>query len=177
MSSLHFQASSAVPPSAWVSQGHDPDFRPPVDDENLLRGGPSSLGFVAMLAAFRASGGTAPSAEVARLLRERPRGAKLNFLSLIASGEAFCFEWRGLQWVPMFQFNPFDLSLTHASQQVRAALDPDLDGWAVAAWFARPHAWLYGVRPVDLIGRNLTSVLQAARRDRHEMVPSQGELL
>ena len=177
MSSLHFQAGTAVQPEVWATQGQGLDFRPVVDDEPFLLGGPSSEGFVALLSAFRASGGTAPSAEVAHLLKERPRGASINFLSLIASGQAFCFEWRGLQWVPMFQFNSFDLSLTQASQQVRAALDPDLDGWGVATWFARPHAWLYGVRPVDLIGRNLTSVLQAARRDRHEIRPSQGDLL
>ncbi len=177
MSSLHFQAGIAVQPDVWATHGQKLDFRPPVDDDHSLFGGPSSQGFVALLSAFRSSGGTAPSAEVARLLKERPRGAKINFLSLIASGQAFCFEWRGLQWVPMFQFNSFDLSLTQASQQVRAELDPDLDGWGVAAWFARPHAWLYSVRPVDLIGRNLTAVLQAARRERHEMLPSQGELL
>ena len=112
-----------------------------------------------------------------RLLKERPRGASINFLSLIASGEAFCFKWRDLYWVPMFQFNSFDLSLTQASKRVRAELSPDLDAWGVAAWFARPNDGLNGVRPVDLIGKNLTPVLQAARQDRDVMVPAQAELL
>ena len=177
MSSLHLRAGTAAPPHEWALHAHDLDAPEQADDETLLRGAPSSAGFVALLAAFRATGGTAPSAEVARLLNGRPRGASVNFLSLIASGEAFCFEWRGLQWVPMFQFNAFDLSLTHESQQVRAELSTSLEGWGVAAWFARPLAWLYGVRPVDLIGINVTSVVQAARRDREAMLPSQGVLL
>jgi len=177
MNSLHFQPGRAMRAGVGTPQKPPLDFRPSTDDEILLLGGPSSEGFVALLSAFRASGGTAPSAEVARLLKQRPHGASINSLNLIASGPAFCFEWRGLQWMPMFQFNALDLALTLASQQVRAELDAALDSWAVAAWFARPHAWLYGLRPVDLIDSNLTAVLQAAHRDRSESSPLQGELL
>ncbi len=85
---------------------------------------------------------------------------------LIVSGHVFSFAWHDTYWVPMFQFDPQDLSLRPATRQVLAELANDLDGWSIAGWFAASNPWLSQRRPVDLLDIDLPAVLQAARADR-----------
>jgi hypothetical protein len=125
-------------------------------------GEPDSRGFIALLAAFRATGGTAPAEIVDRLLQARPTGRAVSLAQLIDTGEAFGFEWRRTVWIPMFQFNPDDLSVKADAQDVRAALPSQWSGWSLASWFAAPNARLDGRNPVDMLGRHLHDVLLAA---------------
>lgn len=55
---------------------------------------PSGRGFIALLEAFRATGGTAPSEVVRRLLEERKAGTAVSLAKLIYTGQVFWFEWR-----------------------------------------------------------------------------------
>ena len=127
---------------------------------------PSSCGFAALLAAFHATGGTAKGDDLARLMADHGTGDFVGLARLIAAGDVFGFEWRGTLWIPMFQFEPRDLSINPASRAVLAELGSAFDGWARAAWFAQPNCWLQHRTPVDLLGTELSEVLGAARTDR-----------
>ncbi|MEP7298320.1 MAG: hypothetical protein ABI702_19220 [Burkholderiales bacterium] len=128
--------------------------------------GSSSARFIAMLAAYRATGGTARGDDLARLLEDRHCGDFVTLARLIVAREVFGFAWRNTFWVPMFQFEMHDLSIKPATRHVLAELAPAFDGWDVASWFTRPNGWLDDRPPVDLIGSNLAAVLGAARADR-----------
>jgi len=125
---------------------------------------PGGRGFIALLEAFRASGGTAPGEIVGRLLEAHQVGDAVSLARLVHSGAVFGFEWRGSLWIPMFQFDAHDLSVRRGPQRVRAALPESCQGWALAAWFATPNAWLQGHLPVDGLASDLRAVLGAAAR-------------
>lgn len=124
---------------------------------------PSGAGFMALLEAFRATGGTVPGHIVARLLGEHRVGDAVSLARLVFTGEMFGFGWRGSLWVPMFQFDPGDLSVRPGPQQVRAELPQDWPGWALASWFAAPNAHLGGRRPTDSLESDLVGAVRAAR--------------
>ncbi|WP_348009647.1 antitoxin Xre/MbcA/ParS toxin-binding domain-containing protein [Roseateles sp.] len=124
---------------------------------------PSGHGFVSLLEAFRDSGGTAPSDIVGRLLLDHQAGAAVSLAKLIHSGQVFGFEWRASLWIPMFQFDPKDLSIAAQPQAVRAQLPELWSGWRVAQWFAGPNSRLGGQRPVDLLSSDAAAVLVAAQ--------------
>jgi hypothetical protein len=79
----------------------------------------------------------------------------------------FSFEWRGIQWLPMFQFDPAELRPRQGPQRVRAALPAAWHGWARARWFAASNTALGGRRPADLLDTvfeaDLSAVVSAAR--------------
>jgi hypothetical protein len=124
---------------------------------------PSGRGFVALLEAFRATGGTAPGEIVGRLLEEHQDGRVVSLAKLIYTGQAFGFEWRNSLWIPMFQFDANDLALKASAQSVRAELPSLWSGWNVATWFATPNARLDGRNPVDRLDSDLKAVVQAAQ--------------
>jgi hypothetical protein len=124
---------------------------------------PSGPGFIALLEAFRATGGTVPGEIVARLLQEYQAGTAVSLARLVHSGKVFGFEWRGSVWIPMFQFDADDLRLNADAQRVRAELPPTWSGWRLACWFAGPSAWLEGRCPVDLLHSHPAAVLLAAQ--------------
>jgi len=124
---------------------------------------PTGSGFIAMLEAFRPTGGTAPGEIVARLLEEHQPGIAVSLAKLIYTGQVFGFEWRANLWIPMFQFDADDLKLKTGPQQVRAELPPLWSGWMRAAWFASPNDWLDGCIPADELDSDLGAVLWAAK--------------
>jgi len=123
----------------------------------------SGRGFIALLEAFRATGGAAPGEIVGRLLDEHQVGQAVSLAKLIDTGQAFGFEWRASLWIPMFQFEAADLSLKLSAQQVRAELPSLWSGWTVASWFATALAQLGGRCPADLLDADLDAVMRAAR--------------
>lgn len=127
---------------------------------------PSDRDFVAMRAAYRATGGVARGDDLARLLEDRGLDGRASLPGLVDGGALFGFEWRRYFWIPMFQFELHDLSIKTAPQQVLAELAAEFDGWNLAAWFAQPNSWLRERRPVDVLDSNLPAVLGAARADR-----------
>lgn len=123
-------------------------------------------GFTAMIEAYKGCGGMTRADELALLLEERNKG---NFVSLarrLVSRDVFSFEWQNHFWVPMFQFNPQDLSVKQEVRRVVHELHAVLDSWTLAMWFTERNAWLNGKRPVDLVDRQFSEVLGAARADR-----------
>jgi len=127
---------------------------------------PNAEGFVAMLGDFRRSGGIERAADVAWLLDEQPGAVHGRLTSLLGSGVIFGFTWRDTLWVPMFQFDPRDMSVRTRAQQVRLALGAEFDPWSLSTWFAQSNEHLTYQRPVDLIDMNLPAVLHAAHADR-----------
>jgi Protein of unknown function (DUF2384) len=124
---------------------------------------PSGRGFIALLEAFRATGGTAPGAIMGRLLEDHQVGNAVSLAKLIFTGQLFGFEWRAGLWVPMFQFDVDDLALKAAPQRVRAALPSGWSSWTLASWFAAPSAQLDGRSPVDMLDADFDAVLRAAQ--------------
>jgi Protein of unknown function (DUF2384) len=124
---------------------------------------PSSRGFMALLEAFRTTGGTAPGAIVGRLLEEHQAGNAVSLAKLVYTGRAFGFGWRANLWIPMFQFDANDLVLKAGVQGVRAELPSLWSGWHVARWFAQPNVRLDGHSPADRLDSHLDAVMQAAR--------------
>lgn len=123
---------------------------------------PSGPGFIALLEAFRATGGTAPGEVLGRLLEDHCAGSAVSLAKLVHTGQVFGLEWRNSLWIPMFQFDPDDLSLRASAQQVRALLPQLWSGWCLAAWFARANRLLGGASPVDRLDADLSAVIDAA---------------
>jgi hypothetical protein len=124
---------------------------------------PGARQFIALLEAFRATGGTVAAEIVGRMLEERRAGNAPGLAHLVSSNQVFGFEWRDRLWIPMFQFDADDLTLRPGPLQVRAELPALWLGWTLASWFASPNAWLNGCPPVDLLDSNVAAVAAAAR--------------
>ena len=124
---------------------------------------PCGRSFIGLLAAFRATGGTAPGAIVGQLLEEHQVGSAVSLAKLIYTGQAFGFEWRDSLWLPMFQFDANDLGLKPCVQRVRAELPLLWSGWALAWWFAGSNARLDGRSPADVIDSDPNAVIWTAQ--------------
>ena len=147
--------STGVPPrpASTAERARDDDIDPT----------PSSRGFIAMLEAYRATGGLAPGNFLCQSLQENQRGDLGHLARLIVDRRIFVLDWRGDSWIPMFQFDDHDLSCRPGPALVRAELEGLACGWAIAAWFAEPNPLLEGRRPVNLVAADLPHVLHAAR--------------
>lgn len=128
---------------------------------------PGDRGFIALCAAYRASGGMARSTDVAHCLAGRGQGDSRSLEALIASGQVFSLEWRQARWLPMFQFQPQQPDVHQTIGLLLAELSPVMDGWQLAAWFVQANTWLAESRPLDLLASHAALVLAAARADRY----------
>jgi len=124
---------------------------------------PNAHDFIALLEAFRATGGAAPGDIMGSLLEEHQVGNVVSLAKLIYTGQVFGFEWSASLWIPMFQFDADDLALKAGAQRVRAELPSLWSGWNLASWFAAPNAQLDGRSPADMLDPDLDAVLQSAR--------------
>jgi hypothetical protein len=165
------QTSTARTPAGWqhLTFGADTDRLPgeaslALDDSIVDL--PSLSAFEALLETYRATGGTASGDDLARVLDDLGLGDFIGLARLISMNAVFGFEWGGTLWVPMFQFEPRDLSVRPETALVLDELGSGFDGWARAAWFAKPNCWLTDRRPVDMLETDLPEVLSAARIDR-----------
>jgi hypothetical protein len=120
-------------------------------------------GLIALLEAFRATGGAATAEIVGRLLEEHQAGDAVSLAKLICTRQVFGFEWRASLWIPLFQFTVGKLSLKHSAQCVRAALPSLWSGWTLATWFTQPNARLNGRCAVDALDADPEAVIRAAR--------------
>jgi hypothetical protein len=125
---------------------------------------PSGRGFIALLEAFRATGGTVRAEIVGQLLQHHQAGDTVSLAKLINGEQVFGFPWRTSLWIPMFQFDVDDLSLRTGVQRVRAKLPPLWSAWTLASWFAAPNECLHGRSAVDMIDLDLDAVIRAACR-------------
>ena len=123
---------------------------------------PDGSQFIALLQAFRSTGGTTTEKVVSGLLSEHRYAGNDSLNSLIGAGQVFGFVWRRDLWIPMFQFDTDLLSIKPAVQEVRASLPASWSGWTTASWFAHPQDALCGGRPVDLLDDDLEALIAAA---------------
>lgn len=125
-----------------------------------------SQGFDKLVGAYQTSGGTARADHLALLMEHKNKGNFASVAKRIVSRDIFSYEWQNHFWVPMFQFNPHDLSPKQEVRRVVHELSAVLDNWTLALWFTQPNAWLNGQRPVDRVDSHFSDVLNAARADR-----------
>ncbi len=133
---------------------------------SILDSLPSSKGFVSMLLAYRPSGGTLSSQELAPLLAYCHASESVSLARLIAERRIFGFAWRGTFWIPMFQFELRNLRIRSELSLVMLELAKSFDEWSIATWFTYPNIWLNNERPIDLLDSDFAAVHDAARTDR-----------
>ena len=125
-----------------------------------------NLDFIAMLNAYRPSGGLARANEVAARLRPRG-GTSVNALAQwIVTRQVISFEWQGKIWLPLFQFNAEDMARQPGLNTVLSELVLVYDDWHIAKWFSLPNPWLADCTPADTLASNAPEVLNAARAER-----------
>ena len=122
--------------------------------------------FVAMLNAYRGSGGLTRDGELLALSGHRCGLHADTLASWIAEREVIGFYWQSRTWLPTFQFNLSDMSRPLALKPILLELISVHDAWELAKWFAQPNAWLADRLPADTLANDPSAVLQAARAER-----------
>ena len=121
---------------------------------------------MAMVQAFRATGGVVCGDELAYLLRRRSRQPISIVARWIVSRQVVSFEWQSQTMLPLFQFDSSDMALRPCVAEIVRELVNTYDDWDAAWWFASPNAWLDGSMPVERVDQGANEVLDAARADR-----------
>ena len=121
--------------------------------------------FIALLEGYRCSGGLARGQEVFALARRCQPGMVEPLAHWIVNAEVICFGWQSKMWLPLFQFNSFDMTPQPGLNQAMAALRPAYDTWELAQWFVQANPWLAGQAPADTLLADPAAVLHAARAD------------
>ena len=126
----------------------------------------SDAAFVALLDAYRASGGLAPAEEL--LLGRRQRnGPDVSMLARwIVARQVISFGWQARTWLPLFQFNPTDMTPRRELVPVLAELSAVYDECELATWFVAPNVSLGGRIPVQAFLTDTAGVTRAAHIDR-----------
>jgi hypothetical protein len=123
--------------------------------------------FVALLDAFRPTGGLLRGDMLAEQLAQRDREDYLRLARKIASREMLSFRWNASVWLPAFQFkSPAALEVHDEVTAVLNELVGAMEGWEVAQWFVAPNLWLGGALPLSIVRTHATDVRDAARADR-----------
>ena len=128
---------------------------------------PTPVGFVALISAFRPSGGTARGDDLSHHLDAEAPGSLTQLARQIASGNILNFQWRQSFWVPLFQFEPGTCEVRACVSRVMQELKDAFDSWETAVWFVQPHPLLGGARPLALLDSQPQRVVNAARNDRY----------
>jgi hypothetical protein len=123
--------------------------------------------FVALLDAFRHSGGLARTPEVAARFKNRANCSICPLAGWLVNRQVICIEWQGTLWLPLFQFDEPGLTLKAGLAGALAELIKYHDDWAVASWFAQPNPWLDHGTPADSLATKAPLVLTAARWQRN----------
>jgi len=122
--------------------------------------------FVAMLQAFRPSGGLVPLTEVVQWFEAHkgPSGAELQ--GWISRRMVLCLHWQAQLWLPWFQFNRASCTPHVQLRTVLGELNAVHAPWEACRWFTQPNPWLGHRPPVDRLLHDLSGVLDAAHADR-----------
>lgn len=123
----------------------------------------SDVEFLAALDAYRASGGLLPAEELLVLYRRQGGHELATLARWIVARQVVSFTWQARTWLPMFQFNPDDMTPRSELAPLLAELSAVFDDWEAARWFATPHPWLAGHAPVARVATDLPAVRMAAR--------------
>lgn len=85
-------------------------------------------------------------------------------------GRAFAVTLHDTLYYPGFQFDENGRPLPVIGQTLDALGSRELGEWELALWFATRNGWLGDRRPVDLLADDPAAVVEAARRERRELV-------
>lgn len=121
--------------------------------------------FIALLEGYRCSGGLARGQEVFALAQRCQPSKVQPLANWIVNAEVICFDWQSKMWLPLFQFDSFDMTPQPGLDQVLAALRPAYDSWQLARWFVQANPWLAWQTPADTLLPDLAAVLHAAHTD------------
>jgi hypothetical protein len=122
--------------------------------------------FIAMLDAFRRSGGMAQAYEVVALFLARGESDITSLAQWILHRKVISIEWESKLWLPLFQFDPLDMQPQPGLAPVLSELNPVYTAWDLANWFSRPHPWLNEGTPADTLKTDAMAVVKAAQFDR-----------
>jgi hypothetical protein len=120
--------------------------------------------FIALLNAFRPTGGLLRGETLAGQMQLRGLGGYSALARWIATGDVLSFAWQEDYWLPAFQFDA-DLAVRDASRRIVQELTGVFDGWACAHWLVTPHAALSQRTPLECLESEPGNVLRAARAD------------
>lgn len=119
--------------------------------------------FMALLAAYRASGGLARSQEIIGWLRRHNR-CNVDALSRwVHCREVVSLDWQDETWLPWFQFDHAAGQRSPCVAEIVKELRCGIDDWSIACWFAYPHARLGDHSPAEALPCRAAEVLAAAR--------------
>jgi hypothetical protein len=122
--------------------------------------------FVALLNAFRRSGGLAQAPEVVARFKRQGTIDVSPLASWLLKRQVISVEWQSKIWLPLFQFSPVGMELRPGLDSVLAELVVRYDEWDLADWFAQPNVWLSDSAPADVLAVAAPAVLVAARAAR-----------
>jgi hypothetical protein len=123
--------------------------------------------FVAMLRAFRPTGGIARRSEVEARLAAASHGGRRQLATWLRDAVVFAFEWDMQSWIPCFQLQLPTLGPRAQAMQVVRELRPVFDGWELAVWFSQQNELLDWRMPIELLFDDVAAVHRAARFDRY----------
>jgi hypothetical protein len=121
--------------------------------------------FVELLDAYRPSGGLARYTEVTMRMTRRRSDGVTWLESCLRHRRLVAIDWHSELWLPLFQFAAPDMSLREDAHRLCAELNGVMDGWDLAAWFIQPQCLLQYRSPLELLGTQPGSVLDAARQE------------
>lgn len=123
--------------------------------------------FIAMLDAYRCSGGLARTQEVVAMFKVHGGPDASALADWIAQRKMISFEWQSKTWIPLFQFSHVSRTLQPGLSEVLAELIAVYNDWDVATWFSQPNRWLADCTPADALTAATREVLNAARVERY----------
>jgi hypothetical protein len=115
---------------------------------------------------FLRIGGVLTGDDLALALRSSIDQPVSRVAQWIAQRRVVNFVWQAQLLLPTFQFEPVSMRPRSTVGDVIAELADVYDDWDIAAWFARPNAWLADEAPARLIATDPCEVVRAARADR-----------
>lgn len=118
--------------------------------------------FMALLDAYRNTGGLARAQEVFTMCRSRNGADAATLARWIVRRKVISFDWQSKVWVPLFQFDRSTMALRPGLNPILTVLNPILGPQEMAAWFAQPSRWLMDQAPADVFVTDPNAVLKAA---------------
>lgn len=122
--------------------------------------------FMALLDAYRNTGGLARAQEVFTMYRARHGADVATLARWIVRREVISFDWQSKVWIPLFQFERTTMTLQPGLNCILTVLNPIFHAEEMATWFAQPSRWLLDQAPADMLGTDADAVLKAACTDR-----------
>lgn len=131
------------------------------------QGWQSDQQFIAMLDAYRPSGGLARAQEVASMCQSYGETSIPTLAHWITTRQVISFEWQGKVWLPLFQFKLPGITPQPGLGDALSELVVTHDDWDTANWFSLPNPWLADDTPADRLASAAAEVLNAARAERY----------